>query len=695
MVDTKRALSRMFRPRSVAVVGASEDPEKLSGQPVRNLLKTGYRGDVYAVNPRVRSVSGIRAYENLSRIEGPVDVAIICLPGNLAVEATEECAERGVQVAIVASSGFAEVGTPEGRDLQERLARIGERGTTRIVGPNCNGIYNALDRVSIGYNVTHGMVLKAGDVAVLSHSGALFSSVVSLGDKMGSGLGYSYFVSAGNEADLSLLDYMEYAIEDEPTRIVALILDGVGDVERFRALCRAAEDGGKRIVALKIGQSETGVDATLAHSSRLAGSARGYRALLAECGVVQAPSLEVLVGACAVLSKYGDIRSYDAVGLSTSGAGCALLADAAERYGVSFPPLRPETTDAMAQRKGFGTPMNPFDVGASGAGHTMGYMSRALASDLDAGFTLFYSTILQTERTRTAMAEQYASTCNELGRPPFLVIAPGPLTPEETRIYNENDILVFDSSDVALQTINALKEAGNGAVESARWPDPVYCIENVDGPLLDRAGVLEAFERLGIHLPREVLAESAGEIPETCRSVGYPVVVKGLSPDATHKSDAGLVWMNVSTDEEALRVAEEAGRLPGEGSEVEGFLVQELVRGEAEVLVGLNRDPDVGFVLVLGSGGKYSEILDDVVTCTIPSPRQHIRELLMETKAGEILSGARGNGLSPEGVVDVAFELQRLVAGNEHLISAIDINPLVVSPRRVVAVDVRVLLSPR
>lgn len=695
MVDTKKALSRMFRPRSVAVVGASEDPEKLSGQPVRNLLKTGYRGDVYAINPRVQSVSGIRAYESLPRIEDPVDVAIICLSGNPAVEATEECAERGIPVAIVASSGFAEVGTPEGSELQERLARIGETGTTRIVGPNCNGIYNALDGVSIGYNVTHSMVLKAGDVAVLSHSGALFSSVVSLGEKMGSGLGYSYFVSAGNEADLSLLDYMEYVIEDEPTRIVALILDGVGDVERFRRLCRAAEDRDKRVVALKIGQSETGVDATLAHSSRLAGSARGYRALFAECGVVQAPSLEVLVGACAILSKYGEIRSYDAVGLSTSGAGCALLADTAERYGVSFPTLRPETVGAMDQRKGFGTPMNPFDVGASGAGFTMGYMSRVIARDLDAGFTLFYSTILQTERTRTAMAEQYASSCNELGRPPFLVIAPGPLTPEETRIYNENDILVFDSSDVAFQTIRALEESGDGVVESVALPDAVYRIEEAGGPLLHRTDVLEAFGRLGIHLPREVMAESAGEIPEACRSVGYPVVVKGLSPDATHKSDAGLVWMDVSTDEEAVRVAEEAGRLLERGSAVEGFLVQELVQGEAEVLVGLNRDPDVGFVLVLGSGGKYSEILDDIATCTVPSSRRRIAELLMETKIGRILSGARGNGLSPEGVVDVAFGLQTLVSGNEHLLSAIDINPLVVSPQRVVAIDVRVLLSAR
>jgi acetyltransferase len=516
---------------------------------------------------------------------------------------------------------------------------------------------------------------------------------VSLGEKMGSGLGYSYFVSAGNEADLSLLDYMEYVIEDEPTRIIALILDGVGDVERFRALCRAAEGRGKRIVALKIGQSETGVDATLAHSSRLAGSARGYRALFAECGVVQAPSLEVFVGTCAVLSKYGEIRSYDAVGLSTSGAGCALLADTATRYGISLPTLRPETIDAMDKRKGFGTPMNPFDVGASGAGATMGYMSRVMAGDLDAGFTLFYSTILQTERLRTAMAEQYASSCEELGRPPFLVIAPGPLTPEETRIYNENDILVFGGSDVAFQTIRALKEASGGVVESEGWPEPVYRIRDAEGPLLDRDGVLEAFGRIGIAVPQETVVESPREIPEACRTIGYPVVVKGLSPDATHKSDAGLVWVNISNDEEALRIAEEADRLPGEGLEIEGFLVQEMVRGEAEVLVGLNRDPDVGFVLVLGSGGKYSEILDDVATCTVPSSRQRIRESLMETRMGEILSGARGNGLSLEGVVDVAFGLQRLVSGNERRISAIDINPLVVSPRRAAAVDVRVLLS--
>lgn len=691
MTGTQAAIERLFRPRSVAVVGASEDPEKLSGQPLGNLLALGYRGEVYAVNPRLEEVSGVRSYESLARLPAPVDVAMICLPARQAVEAAEEGARLGVAVAILASSGFAEVGARAGRELQERLTRVGERGT-RIVGPNCNGVYNALDRVSIGYNVTHGMALKAGNVAVLSHSGALFSSIVSLGEEMGSGLGYSYFVSAGNEADLSLLDYMEYVIDDSSTTVAALILDGIHDARRFRSLCKLASERGKRIVALKIGQSETGVRATLAHSSRLAGSSRGYRALLQECGVFQAPTLEAFVGTCAVLSKYRVEPSPGVVGLSTSGAGCAVMADTAERYGVRFPPLSPETTGAMEKRKGFATPMNPYDVGASGP-DSMGYMARAMAGGTGAKIALFYSTILQTERMRKHVAEQYARVCEELGRPPFLVVAPGPLTPEEMRVYREREILVFSNSDAAFQTVRAIQDADGGTPDEAMTLEPLHRIERKSGASLDRRGVLEALDKAGVPLPKESVAKTPGELPDACRCVGYPVVVKGLSAEATHKSDAGLVWTNITSDEEAARAAGSASALIEDGLAVDEFLVQEMVEGEAEALVGLNDDPDVGFVLVLGSGGKYSEVLDDVATCTVPSSRRRIRDALMSTKMGAILSGSRGNGLSPDGVVEIAYRLQGLVPGNESTLAAIDLNPLIVSPSRIAAVDARIVLK--
>jgi acetate---CoA ligase (ADP-forming) len=691
MIGARRAIERLFRPRSVAVVGASEDPEKLSGQPLRNLLALGYAGGVYAVNPRVEEVSGIRSYESLSQIREPVDVAIICLSGALAVEAAEECATLNIPVAIIASSGFAEVGTREGRELQERLTCVGERGT-RIVGPNCNGIYNVLDHVSIGYNVTHSMALRPGNVAVLSHSGALFSSIVALGEELGFGLGYTYFVSAGNEADLDLLDYMEYVVEDPSTTVVALILDGIRDARRFRSLCGLASEGGKRIVALKIGQSEPGIRATLAHSSRLAGSSRSYRALLAECGVFQTPTLESLVGTCAVLSKYRVDPPLNLIGISTSGAGCAVMADTAERYGVRFPPLSPGTISVMDQRKGFATPMNPYDVGASGP-DSMSYMVGAMAGEPGGNLALFYSTILQTERMRRLVSEQYARACEELGRPPFLVLAPGPLTPEETGVYRDHDIVVFGSSDVAFQTVRAIKDAAGVVPDKKVTLEPLHRIEGTEGTALDRESVLKLLKEVGVPFPTESVAKTPEELAGVCRSVGYPVIVKGLSTEATHKSDAGLVWPYVTSDEEAAWVAQHANALIEDGTAIDELLVQEEVRGEAEVMVGINNDPDLGFVLVLGSGGKYSEILDDIATCTIPSSRQRIRDALMTTKVGKVLSGSRGNGLSPDGVVNLAFQLQRLVSGNECVLAAIDLNPLIVSPQRIAAVDARIVLK--
>jgi succinyl-CoA synthetase beta subunit len=261
-------------------------------------------------------------------------------------------------------------------------------------------------------------------------------------------------------------------------------------------------------------------------------------------------------------------------------------------------------------------------------------------------------------------------------------------------VYREHDIVVFGSSDVAFQTVHAIQQDVGGAAPEAEVAlEPLHVIEVTSGGTLDRESALKALNRAGVPLPEESVAKAPGEIPDVCLSVGYPVVIKGLSAQATHKSDAGLLWTDVANDEDAARVAESAKALVEDGLAIEGFLVQEMVGGEAEVLVGLNYDPDIGYVLVLGSGGKYSEVLEDVATCTVPSPRRRIRDTLMSTKMGRVLSGSRGNGLSPDGVVDVAFRLQGLVPGNERTLAAIDLNPLVVSPHRIATVDARIVLK--
>jgi acetate---CoA ligase (ADP-forming) len=694
----KTTLDRLFYPQSVAIVGASEDMEKLSGQPLRNLLKVGFKGKVYAVNPRLKEISGVSSYGCLSDIGQPVDVAIICLPAKLAVEAAEECAQLSIPVAIIAVSGFAETGTAEGIQLQKRLAAVATKGT-RIVGPNCNGIYNALRHISIGYNVTHSIRLKRGNIAILSHSGALFSSIVSLGSRMGNGIGYSYFVSSGNEADLHLLDYLEYMANDPETTVIALILDGIEDVARFKDLCKKAGQQNKKIVALKIGDSKTGQIATVAHSSRMAESSRVFSALLEACGVIQVPTLETLVGTCAILTKYKTPSTHSAIGISTSGAGCALLADQAERYGIEFPPLSTATIERMNEQKGFATLMNPFDFGASGP-RSIGFMTRAMAQDPNAGYTLFYATILQTKQVREFISEQFANVCEELERPPFIVIAPGPLTSEEVENYQKHDIIVFSSTDTAFQCLQAMKNA----LESITYGPKTHTMDLKEEIKPYSIGmdeqVASGIMRIAaIPIVEERIVNSVSELVSVCRCLGYPVVIKGLRRGITHKSEDGMVWVHVQTDDEVSRIVEHIRKLEQEGMVIEKFLVQEYVRGEAEVLIGITKEPEMGYTLVVGSGGKYAEILDDSAICMIPATRETILKTLASTKIGQILSGHRNNGLTPDGVVKIADQLQYLISHHEseaaraYNILAIELNPVIVSRERTVAVDYRIMVQ--
>jgi acyl-CoA synthetase (NDP forming) len=689
LTDTYASLKKLFKPKSVAIVGASEDVEKLSGQPLRNLIKVGFKQNVFPVNPRIESIDGMKCYKSLQDIGQSIDVAIICLPAEKAIDSVEECLNLNVPIAIIAVSGFGEMGTEKGKQLQDRLSSLAAKGI-RIVGPNCNGIYNIHDRISIGYNVTHSWVLDKGGVAVLSHSGALFSSIVALGSTYGKGLGFSYFVSAGNEADLNLADYLEYMIRDNNTRVIAMILDSVHQIEKFRQLCQEARARGKYLVAMKIGNSETGVQATLAHSARLSGSSRSYNALFEECGVIKVDNLEALVGACTILEKYNLNGKSGLSGMSTSGAGCAVMADTAELFGLRFPTISQTTADGLSKHIGFSRPMNPYDI--AGATTAMGYVSETLATDESVGFMLFYSTILQTEKHRTDLANHFSSTCYKLNRMPFLVIAPGPLSPEEMSIYQQNDIIVFNNSDNVFQILKSLNDANNYIYSDNDEEVSAgnnYLTGQID--LLNYENLSQILDDLEIQQPQQVYVEDLDQITEICHQIGYPIVIKGISSESTHKSDMGLVWTDVISDDDVNKIRQTLRNFIDKAVKIDGVLIQEFIKGEAEVLIGVNKDPDVGYVLVIGSGGKYAEVYNDIETCTIPASRDKIRRMLLKTKVGQVLNGSRNNGLTPEPIVDIAFRLQSIVQAGGIGIQSIDLNPIIVNTKKAVAVDVRIL----
>src|SRR5580704_11296942 len=362
-IATQDALHALFHPRAVAVIGASDDTTKHGYIVLTNVRDTGFRGGIVGISRRLKDVDRIPCFADLASLPEPVDTAFLAIPAEAAVQAVRDCARAGMKAVIVGSAGYAESLDAGGAERQRDLQRIAREEGIRIVGPNCNGVYNAHHPLSVGFNTAHAKRQAPGGISIFSHSGALFDAMAGRLAMLGAGL--SLFASAGNEADMSVLDYMEYGIGHAPTRVIALLIDSLDDGPRFRRLALAAHAAGKHVVALKIGGSEAGAAAAVAHSSRMAGDDASYHALFKASGVATVKTLEGLMTAAALLDRYG--RCPGKLGsLSTSGAGASLIADRCADLDVPLATLSPETHASIDSQKMFSRIGNPLDMGIFG-----------------------------------------------------------------------------------------------------------------------------------------------------------------------------------------------------------------------------------------------------------------------------------------------------------------------------------------
>ena len=405
-------LEGLFRPRSVAVFG-SASPDKHGYTVVRNLVRWRFPGQILPINREATPIEGCAGYRSLADAPVVPDCAMLVIPAANCVAAIRECAAAGVRFAVIGASGFAELATEAGAARQREIEAIAVSSGLRVVGPNTNGIYNATDRFSLGYNAAHGEVRAAGDVSVISHSGALFDGIARRLELAGAGL--SKFVPVGNEADLTMLDFLAYLIDDPATRVIGLVIEGIGDGARFRELAARAQAAGKLIVALKIGRSAAGASAALAHSSRLAGAARAYDALLLAARVASVRTVEGLAAGCAVLSaQHGAAATDDdaIVVVTTSGAGGALVADVAADRGWLIAGSGGEWPDAVAAGlRALGTAArirNPIDLGTLGDWKLLSNVFAELRSHAD-GPVIVYAHNAPQER----MADELAAALIE------------------------------------------------------------------------------------------------------------------------------------------------------------------------------------------------------------------------------------------------------------------------------------------
>jgi acyl-CoA synthetase (NDP forming) len=704
---TRAALTHLFEPRHVAIVGASRTPGKIGNVVVRYLVGGGFRGRILPVNPGGGDIDGIACVRSIADLPEPADCAFLVVPASNAVEAVRACAARGVKSVIVGASGFAEAGTDEGRARQQEIVALARAANMRVLGPNTNGIYNKGAHLSLGYNSAHGYAMPLGAISIISHSGALMSGFARTITSFGAGL--CKFVPVGNEADVYMLDVLEFCIEDDGTRVIGLAIEALGDGERFRQLATLAATRGKPVVALKIGRSDAGVGAALAHSSRLAGGARAYDALFDACGAASVRSVEGLAAACALLAKSRPVpRDLDTrlVCVTTSGAGGAMLADHAAERGMTLAggpdgAWEGQAGAAIAALPSRGIIRNPIDTGSfAGDWSDLNGFLAPLEEDGLNGPTVAFAHIAPTPDMDRDLMDALVKRRHRTGAP-GVIVAPGGLNPEIEQAYTTNDVMVFHETSLAFESLAAhfatlqppAAWTDGSPVPAAARDAAAKLLAPEDGAaVLTEAASAAILRTAGVPLVTAHLATSRLDVEAAGDASGYPVVLKAMVPGVAHKNDMGFVALGLETRAE-LAHAFDAMRARVTAQNVDAakvpFLVQPMLRSKLELIVGVSRQQRLGHFLLVGLGGIQAEALDETMLFPIALDPGDMRARIDASRVGRVLARLTpGRSALLDGLVAICVSLQDLVRAAGDAIESIDLNPvLVTDDNRLVAVD--------
>lgn len=711
---TPRRLREFFAPRSIAMVGASDN----SGWArfiVTSCATTGFTGPLIPVHPRAKTAFGLPAVPNLRDLPEPVDLAFILAPLPAVESVLDDMAMAGVRNAVVLASGYREVGE-EGRALENSMVtRAISHGIT-VLGPNCLGFLNAHTRAA-PYALTLPPPLVAGPVGITLQSGALASVVLSFA--RAHAIGLSVLTSVGNESMIKTVDVIDYLIEDDATKVICLFLEEIGDPVKFARVAEKADQAGKPIVALKVGSSPAGQQAALAHTGSVAGDDAVVSAALRQMNIIRVTSLEELLTTGALLGCNRWPRGRRMGVLTASGGSCDIIADAASAEGIEIPDFAPETAEAITPYlPPFAAARNPLDVTGFGLANlsartgTLTAIDHALdiaADDPNLDFILFSGVNLPEARPPDeAMASMLEERLDWLVRrrasSPVPVIPVGGTCVDISGYGREllirRGINVLAGMNVAISALgNALRwlenrghvwAAGQTAVRRsapAPVPSPVY------GPWSEAQG-RRLLADAGVPVVPGGLARSAEEAVELARQVGLPVALKICSAQITHKSDIGGVVLGLSSETD-VRAAYEKVRAAGEaapGTHIDGVLVTPMRSGGTELLAGVTIDPTFGPVLAVGLGGIWVEILRDTSLRLLPVDAAEVKRMLGELRGLPLLRGARGT--APANLDAVAEAIARL--GDTALslngaLRALEVNPLWVNGDQVEALDVLVV----
>jgi len=684
-----QSLTPLLAPRAVALIGAPGDLSRPGARPLHYLRRHGYRGRIYPVNPRHSEIGGLPAYSGVAALPEPVDVAWIGVPAAHAAEAVRECGRAGIPTAIVLGAGFAEAGE-SGEGEQSRLREAAQTAGVRLVGPNTVGFVNAWDQVALTFS-TVGEIdrLTAGPLVILSQSGGLGGCL--LNRALDRGLGVGLFVSTGNEADLTLADYLEWVVADGRARAVACLVEQVRAPERVARAVAAALSRGIAVVVLKLGGSLIGARAARSHTGSLVGGREAWSAWARAVGILEAQELGQLLDTAAYLARTPPLEGNRIAMVTSSGGIAVMLADALEPRGFRFAPLGPETLGGIgAQLPTYATIGNPLDITAGLAEETFGDILGAVVRDPGIDLTVVPLTMATAGGGRVR-AEQVIKAARAADRPLAVCWPGGSLIDGGIRLLDQAGVPCFDSVAGCAAALGASLELrerrSRPETPSEPAPRPRVPAPPVSGVLPWQAA-RALLEVAGIPVAPEVIVRTEAEARAVAGSLVYPVVVKLLGP--LHKTESGGVRLGLSDPGTVVAAVRE---LAPRG---EGCLIQPLLVG-AEVLVGAVRDPALGPFLVVAPGGIRAELYGRRAMRPAPVTPGAAEAMLAEVTALDAeLRGFRGGPAGDRrALADLVARVSLLVADLGPRLVELDLNPVVVGPEGAgaVVVDARIVLA--
>ncbi|NPV09327.1 MAG: acetate--CoA ligase [Anaerolineae bacterium] len=695
-------LQAFFEPRSIAVIGASRDEGKLGHAVLQALIESGFPGQVFPINPNADELLGLPAYPSVLDCPGEVDLAVILIPSRLVPAVMRQCGEKGVKGVIVITAGFREVGA-EGMRLEQELVEVARSYGIRMVGPNCLGY---LDTIT-PFNASFAPLMPdRGPVAFMSQSGAIASSILDLAKQRG--LGLSRFVSLGNKADLNETDFLAAWGEDDQTSVIMAYLEDIKDGPAFMETARRVTKT-KPVISIKSGSTTAGTRAVSSHTGALAGSEAAYNAAFRQVGVIRAHTIEDLFDYSEALARQPLIRDDGVCVITNAGGPGVMAADAVEHAGLRLAGLTPETMARLREHlPAAASVLNPVDVLGDAQADRYAMALQAVLEDPNVNAVVVILTpqaVTEVEETARAVAEiaQTAET------PIFACWIGGELTAGAVSLLTAQGVPAYPEPERAVRSIRAMLEQRRW-LERAPFCPPTFDIERAriqsvfdvarrDGRLqIGDAEAREVMEAIGLRVPRSELARDADEAVRIAEGIGYPVVMKIASPDILHKSDIGGVKVGIQsiTDvRDAFDLIMYRARRHAPDAEIWGCQVQQMIRGGREVILGMNKDPQFGPLMMFGLGGIYVEALRDVAFRVAPMDELEAREMIGEIRAIRLLQGVRGEPPADvDSVVDALLRLSYLVTEYPEIVE-LDINPLVVyeAGRGAVGLDMRLVLA--